>query len=77
MLNNDDAPTPGVAEARYRKSKRSDSTGSCVEVADNLHSSHSVVLLRDSKDQSGPSLSFRPEAWKRFIGGIQNDRFVS
>ncbi|MFG3703853.1 DUF397 domain-containing protein [Micromonospora sp. NPDC047670] len=54
--------------ARWRKSTRSDNGGaSCVEVADNLPG---VVLVRDSKDRSGPTLSFDPVAWSRFVTGV-------
>jgi hypothetical protein len=28
------------------------------------------VLVRDSKDRSGPVLSFDPTAWSRFVTGI-------
>ncbi|WSA12854.1 DUF397 domain-containing protein [Micromonospora sp. NBC_01813] len=53
-----------MATAQYRKSTRSDSTGSCVEVATNLPD---VVLVRDSKDPAGPSLSFGPHSWTSFV----------
>ncbi|RZU72332.1 uncharacterized protein DUF397 [Micromonospora kangleipakensis] len=49
---------------RWRKSSRSDNDGNCVEVADNLPG---VVLVRDSKDRSGPTLSFAPDAWRSFL----------
>ncbi|MEO3741973.1 DUF397 domain-containing protein [Plantactinospora sp. B5E13] len=47
----------------WRKSSRSDS-GSCVEVADNLAG---VVLVRDTKDRDGGTLSFGPAAWRAFV----------
>ncbi|MFB6891139.1 DUF397 domain-containing protein [Kitasatospora sp. NPDC056327] len=37
--------------------------GACVEVADAAES----VLVRDSKDRSGPQLAFTPAAWRSFI----------
>ncbi|MEU8164404.1 DUF397 domain-containing protein [Micromonospora parva] len=54
-----------IKEPRWRTSTRStDSGGNCVEVADNLPS---VVLVRDSKDRSGPILAFAPGAWRGFV----------
>jgi hypothetical protein len=54
-----------MIEPRWRTSTRStDSGGNCVEVADNLPG---VVLVRDSKDRSGPVLTFSPSAWTGFL----------
>ncbi|MFG1761757.1 DUF397 domain-containing protein [Micromonospora parva] len=54
-----------IIEPRWRTSTRStDSGGNCVEVADNVPG---VVLVRDSKDRSGPTLTFAPAAWRDFI----------
>ncbi|MGW4462846.1 DUF397 domain-containing protein [Micromonospora sp. NPDC004704] len=51
--------------ATWRKSTRSGTSGGdCVEVADNLPG---VVAVRDSKDPSGPALSFGPESWRAFV----------
>ena len=52
------------AEPRWLKSTRSDNDGNCVEVAGNLPG---VVLVRDSKDRSGPMLTFRPDTWRAFV----------
>lgn len=52
--------------AQWRKSTRSGSGGGdCVEVADNLPG---VVGVRDSKDPTGPVLTFDPKTWRSFVG---------
>ncbi|GAA3724475.1 DUF397 domain-containing protein [Plantactinospora mayteni] len=49
----------------WRKSNRSNqSGGDCVEVADNLTG---VVLVRDTKDRDGGTLTFGPAAWRAFV----------
>jgi hypothetical protein len=55
-----------LPRANWRTSTRSGQNGgNCVEVADNLAG---VVAVRDSKDRSGPVLSFESAAWRAFIG---------
>jgi hypothetical protein len=62
-----------LSGADWRKSTRSDNGGnSCVEVAKNLPS---VVGVRDSKDRSGPVLTFAPEQWAAFVGGVKDGEF--
>ncbi|MFR9774583.1 DUF397 domain-containing protein [Micromonospora sp. MS34] len=61
-----------IAEPRWRTSSRStDSGGNCVEVAGNLPG---VVLVRDSKDRSGPTLTFTPDAWRGFLMSVPAGR---
>ena len=53
-----------TSEPRWRTSTRSNATGSCVEVADNLPGR---VLVRDTKDRDGGTLTFGPAAWSAFV----------
>ncbi|MET7375618.1 DUF397 domain-containing protein [Micromonospora arida] len=51
--------------ARWRKSTRSGGNGGdCVEVADNLPG---VVLVRDTKNRDGGTLTFSPRSWRAFV----------
>lgn len=53
---------------RWRKSTRSNGAGGdCVEVADNLPGR---ILVRDSKDQAGPTLTFPPRSWSAFVATV-------
>ena len=60
-------------DLRWRKSSYSGNGGtSCVEVASNLPG---TVAVRDSKDKTGPTLGFTPEAWSQFVHGIKHGEF--
>ncbi|MFE9183860.1 DUF397 domain-containing protein [Micromonospora haikouensis] len=59
---------PDLTGAVWRKSTRSNNGGDCVEVADNLPG---IVGLRDSKDPSGPVLTFTPSSWATFIEDVK------
>lgn len=53
--------------ARWRTSTRSTNNGGdCVEVAENLPGR---VLVRDSKDRAGATLTFTPATWRSFVAG--------
>ena len=57
-----------VASLRWRKSTHSGSNGGgCLETA----SHHSHVLIRDTRDRTGPVLQFSRAAWHRFIDEIK------
>jgi Domain of unknown function (DUF397) len=54
-----------VTGANWRTSTRSGTNGgNCVEVADNLPGR---VLVRDTKDRTGGTLTFTPASWQAFV----------
>jgi Domain of unknown function (DUF397) len=51
----------------WRKSSYSDGNGGqCVEVAGN-----GAVLVRDTTDRDGGTLTFTPAAWEAFTSGLK------
>jgi hypothetical protein len=68
-------PREGPGGPAWRKSSHSGNNGGqCVEVA--LHpDGASVRLVRDSKDPSGPLLTFTPDEWRAFIAGVRDGEF--
>ncbi|KAB1935152.1 DUF397 domain-containing protein [Micromonospora sp. ALFpr18c] len=58
--------------AQWRKSTKSGGNGGdCVEVADNLPG---VVLVRDTKNRDGGTLSFTPASWRGFVAMAKTAR---
>jgi hypothetical protein len=53
-----------LTQVRWRKSARSGSYSNCVEVA---LVGHGCVGVRDSKDPSGPVLTFTQAEWAEFL----------
>ncbi|MFC9428418.1 DUF397 domain-containing protein [Streptomyces sp. NPDC056987] len=57
-----------LAHARWRKSRRSQGDGACVEVADGVPG---VVPVRDSKAPDGPALVFPLPAFGSFVSALR------
>jgi predicted secreted Zn-dependent protease len=55
----------------WRKSTRSGAAGHCVEVAE----MPAEMLVRDSKDVTGPVLRFAADGWQDFIAGVRDGEF--
>jgi Domain of unknown function (DUF397) len=64
-------PYPGT----WRKSSYSGNGNECVEVADNLADSSGFVLVRDTKDRTGPVLRFPRHHWEAFTAAVRADEF--
>jgi hypothetical protein len=56
-----------VNEVIWRKSSYS-GEGNCVEVG---HHTTANVLVRDTKDRTGPVLEFTLQAWRAFTGELR------
>jgi hypothetical protein len=56
-----------VSNLQWRKARRSVNNGACVEVA----AASLRVLVRDSKDQSGPVVQYPGNAWQAFLAAAK------
>jgi hypothetical protein len=61
-----------LSEAKWFKSSRSTTGSDRVEVA---HLDGGMVGVRDSKNPTGPALTFTPTEWDAFTASVQNGEF--
>ncbi|MFJ1611883.1 DUF397 domain-containing protein [Streptomyces sp. NPDC088251] len=59
---------PNLEAATWRKSSYSGQSGDCVEVAGGVSG---FVPVRDSKDASGPVVTFSGRSWSAFIADVK------
>ncbi|MFT2017017.1 DUF397 domain-containing protein [Streptomyces sp. 796.1] len=57
---------------QWIKSSYSGTQGDCIEIDAGAPAS---VPVRDSKNPSGPALTFAPAAWATFIAAVKADDF--
>jgi len=62
--------TDASGSLRWTKSSFS-KEGDCVEIA----ATDDAILVRDSKDKSGPMLHFTPSEWDAFLAGAAAGEF--
>jgi hypothetical protein len=63
----------GLTTAVWRKSRRSETSNGCVEIA--VLRKTSRIAIRDSKDPAGPALVLTPATWQAFTADIKADTF--
>jgi hypothetical protein len=61
-MSDNETPT-----AMWRKSTYSNGSGSCVEVAPTPR----AILIRDTTNRSGPTLTISAPAWRTLLAGIR------
>ncbi len=59
--------------AVWRKSRRSNPSGNCVEIA---MLAGGAVAVRNSRHPDGPALVFTRSDWDAFLGGAQDGDFA-
>ncbi|KRV48472.1 toxin-antitoxin system toxin subunit [Wenjunlia vitaminophila] len=69
---------PDLSRARWVKSSHSGGNGGqCVEWAPDVAATHGTVPVRDSKNPTGPTLTFTPTGWKAFVYAVTRGEFTT
>ena len=64
-------PTPDLSHAHWRKSSRTEGANNCVELA----RVPGAAAVRDSKNRTGPLLTFTVAELDRFLATVKDNRF--
>ncbi|MGH3794464.1 MAG: DUF397 domain-containing protein [Pseudonocardiaceae bacterium] len=72
MQIDDDAAMSGLPGARWRKSRHSNPSGNCVELAE---LPDGAVAVRNSRHPSGPALIYTRDEMAAFIHGAKSGEF--
>ncbi|OKJ19918.1 hypothetical protein AMK21_16445 [Streptomyces sp. CB00316] len=67
--------TTETTTQQWVKSSYSDNGGTCVEWAPRTATTTGIVPVRDSKNVSGPVLSFPAAAFSSFVAGVRAGDF--
>ena len=72
MQFNNGIPADQLVSAAWRKSKASNPSGSCVEVAE---LPGGAIAVRNSRHPSGPALIYTQAEIMAFLSGVKNGEF--
>jgi len=62
-----------MGNLEWRKARRSANNGACVELAP----AAGQILIRDSKDQNGPTIQYSASTWQAFVAKAGKGHFDS
>ena len=66
-------PCAELPDVTWHKSRRSNPSGNCVELA--LLPARLGIAVRNSRDPDGPALIYSPDEMAAFLGGVRDGEF--